>query len=354
VTRGFTLIELLISISIIAILAGMLMPMLGIVRESTKRSETEFVLKRIDTALRQFKADWGVLPYQTSYPDPVPAGASGGFPNRLWYHVGSDISWAGPAPSDAERVKADMDAAEARYDETTASPLKFLNADTGNTLGTSRVNRQAREQVRLGALSGNLSMCGVVISNSAGSVVTDRSGIAVLTAPDSAAITAGPGWACDYLAGQLDARFRSGGTIRDSWGSPLIYLNRTLPAIRTADNSYPIQRYGMGANCIHPTDVDGPGPNLRGAVNRPQLLYNGRIRLAGVAGDGQAPPVINPWFPDGTQLMHSDVRYYSAPGYEDDFELWSAGRNTNFAYMRDDPVNADNIAVIKYNKGLAP
>lgn len=353
-TRGFTLIELLISVGIIAILAGMLMPMLAVVRNTTRRSETEFVLKRIDTALRQFKVDWGVMPYQSAYPDPIPAKSAGGFPNRLYYHLGSDISWTGTAPTDAERVKADMDTAEARYDETTASPLKFVNADTGDAVGTSRVNRQAREQVRLGALSGNLDMRGVVITSAAGATVTDRSGTAVLTAPASSAITNGPGWACDYLNGQLDARFHPGTAILDSWGNPLIYLHRALPAIRTTDNSYPILRFGMGANCISPTATDGPGPDLRGAINRPQLLYAGRIRLASVSGDGKTLPAISPWLPDAANLMASDSRYFSAPGFEGDFELWSAGRDGLFRYMRNDSANTDNIAVVRYHKGLLP
>lgn len=352
--RGFTLIELLVAISIVAVLAGMLMPMLAVVRNATRRSETEFVLKRVDTALRQFKADWGVVPYQTGYPEPVPDGSSGGFPNRLYYHLGTDIDWSGPAPSDAQRVRDDMDTAEARYDETTASTLKFTNTDSGDTVGTSRLNRQAREQVRLGALSGNLDMCGVVITSSAGAVVTDRSATAVLTSPSSSSIANGPGWACDYLQGQLDKRFHPGTAIVDSWGSPLIYIHRVLPAIRTADNSYPILRFGMGANSIHPTSASGPGPNLRGALNRPQLLYAGRIRLAGVAGDGRDLIAVPPWFPDLADRMRSDVRYFAAAGFENDFELWSAGRDRVFAYMRNDTANRDNIAVVPYNKGLSP
>jgi len=352
--RGFTLIEMLISISIIMMLVGMLMPMLAVVRNATMRSETEFVLKRVDTALRQFKIDWGVMPYQSSYPDPVPPDTAGGFPNRLFYHLGTDIGNTGPSPTDAERIKADMDTAEARYDETTASPLKFVSADTnGNALGASRLNRQAREQVRLGVLSGNLDMRGVVFTNSSG-VLVDRSGTQVLSAAASAANASGPGWACDYLNGQLDARFHFGSAVLDSWGFPLVYLHRTLPAIRTADNSYPIMRFGMGANCISPTAVDGPGPALRGAVNRPQLLYAGRIRLADVVADGQALPAISPWLPDPANRMASDARWFSAPGFETDCELWSTGRDGAFAYMRDHPSNKDNIAVVPYLKGLLP
>lgn len=60
--RGFTLIELLVVISIIAILAGILLPAIGAVRRAAKRAGTQSLIKRIEVALEAFKRDTTMYP----------------------------------------------------------------------------------------------------------------------------------------------------------------------------------------------------------------------------------------------------------------------------------------------------
>ena len=66
----FTLIELLVVIAIIAILAGILMPTLGMVKERSRRTACLSNLKQIGTALEMYiDRNNGVLPSCRSYPD---------------------------------------------------------------------------------------------------------------------------------------------------------------------------------------------------------------------------------------------------------------------------------------------
>ena len=63
--KSFTLIELLVVIAIIAILAGMLLPALGAVKETGKQANCTNNLKQIGTALSVYSNEWNQLPYST-------------------------------------------------------------------------------------------------------------------------------------------------------------------------------------------------------------------------------------------------------------------------------------------------
>jgi prepilin-type N-terminal cleavage/methylation domain-containing protein len=65
-SRGFTLIELLVVISIIAILAGMLLPVIGMVREMARQSQCGKNQNQIVSAMVAYGASEGV-----AYPNPV-------------------------------------------------------------------------------------------------------------------------------------------------------------------------------------------------------------------------------------------------------------------------------------------
>ena len=60
--RGFTLIELLVVISIIAVLAGMLLPVLGIAKTRAKVTKAKTEISNLMTAINQYEADYHRYP----------------------------------------------------------------------------------------------------------------------------------------------------------------------------------------------------------------------------------------------------------------------------------------------------
>jgi prepilin-type N-terminal cleavage/methylation domain-containing protein len=60
--RGFTIVELLTSITIIALLIGLLLPSLAMIRRSAKEAAQKAQITTIETALDAFKQDYGDYP----------------------------------------------------------------------------------------------------------------------------------------------------------------------------------------------------------------------------------------------------------------------------------------------------
>ena len=60
--RCFTLIELLIVISIVAVLAGILLPAVGKVRRKADVTQAKSEMKNLETAIKQYEATYGFLP----------------------------------------------------------------------------------------------------------------------------------------------------------------------------------------------------------------------------------------------------------------------------------------------------
>lgn len=332
--RAFTLLELLIVVAIIALLAGMAMPMLNMAREAARASATRSVMARVDGALRQFKADYLVYPHQSAYAD-VDAGEFPG--NRLAYHLGTNLSSA-----QRDLVMQDMASAAAAYAYTFGNdradgahgPLAYLRNDVtteGGNVPASVValNRMAQERVRLRVLSGDTSVGGAVIRRSDGSIVRDLRAVRALPTAMSAASTGpGPGWAVDYLAGELESKTIDGQRILDGWKRPLAYVCQVAPGCRPTSvllyrNTSTLTRLGL-------YDLD---PQQR------TVLRNGNAVDAA-------------FLPDPGNLMHSDRRHYAAPGFEREFELWSCGRDGRLGWMRDDLRNRDNLGLVDYDAGI--
>lgn len=65
--RAFTLIELLVVISIIAVLAGILLPVTGSVMENAHKVQAKSTEMQLITAVKSFQTDYGIYPVMSSY-----------------------------------------------------------------------------------------------------------------------------------------------------------------------------------------------------------------------------------------------------------------------------------------------
>jgi prepilin-type N-terminal cleavage/methylation domain-containing protein len=386
--RAFTLIELLIVMTIIVFLFGLLSGMMGIAQRGAHRTQTLSILHKVDTALRSFKTDFKVYPfawsidYQQSYPD-LASGQK--WSNRLNYQIGTAISDA-----NRQHVQADMDFAGAQYgyDCSTWTPdyggqehppvsihtfrtnrgdgkssndywgnpegdpvpngvqynndtaSYYLNYENG--LSTCLLlNRMAQERARLLILAGDVAATGVKMNDvpQPPSPFThdgrDLSMIPLIPVSQRQSALE-PGWAMDYLGGELEKRYIDGENILDAYHNPLVYIYHVLPGVRSSE-ARPFQ------NQTYIWDPQDYG-----------LTTIGRRTLSTADAPDQAPTMTAPsgGLPDPSNLMHSDITAYAAPGYEVEFELWSAGPDHQFTYMRDDPLNRDNIPCDNYNKDL--
>ena len=332
--RAFTLIELLVVVSIVAVLASMAMPLVSIAKQNAKASATRSVMARVDSALHQFKADYLVYPYQRRYAD-VDAGEAPA--NRLWYHLGTNVG-------DQQRtfITQDMDTAAAQFylprRNGTPGPLAYLEADfapPGNNhyLESLRdydmaypVNRIAAERARVSVLSGDVDGTGPLIHQNLGGT-RDLRGTRIVASPASDTAV-GPGWAMDYLAGDLEKTYRDGQQILDGWKHPLIYICQVKPQCRGAA----VLSNGWWKV---PSDLEDYGFNVPARKVLKTSL-----------------PADTDFLPDPSNLRHSDRRWYAAPGTEFEFELWSAGRDGRIGWMRDDQRNTDNIPLVDYDRSL--
>jgi prepilin-type N-terminal cleavage/methylation domain-containing protein len=393
--RAFTLIELLVVIAIITVLMSMAMPVLSIASRSAKRSATQVVMSKVDTALRLFRTESGCLPYQQTYADT----ASGQHPdNDLYRRLGRVIERV-----DLQRVRADADTAAACYAYDCTDPVDpsgvpkepadlvslavrphvFRVSDvkpaagsferggginnggglvwsytggtwvpawtTGgwyNTLAMTKtaaavmLNRMAGERARLAVFSGNPHVTGCCIAPTIapdGSVYQagrDNSAAQLISGvPQS---DAAPGWCNDYLEGQLEPAALSGDRILDAWGKPLAYVCQVTEGVR-----------GHANGTIFLTPIMQLDSRAYG------LARTGRKLLVAVDPiSGKPTPADPPALADVANLGHSDRRAYASPGFEAVFELWSSGPDGVMDWMRDAVANRDNIGLERYDATL--
>jgi len=368
--RGFSLIEVLVVASIVVVLMGMMMPLLTMSKRASMRTASQAIMAKTEAALYQYKADFKGYPYQLTYTSDETPG-----PNFLGYHVGTDI-----ATSDQIAVKADMAAASADYSfasnvpgtkqaftsnrkngssscdgnndsEGDPYPSSSTEASTGKWYwiycsGSTTfpaictlLNRVGAERAGELMLIGDVTAGGVTmqsVNGPAGSGLVhhgrDMSAVPLVASPSS---LERPGWAKDYLQGEIDQKYLDGTSILDAYRHPLIYICQVLPGID------PLQAACLGQG------VDIPNPSVYG------LQPQGRSTLEPFYPGTSTPIAGDPTtLPDVTNLMHSDMRYWAPPGYELEFELWSAGPDGQMSWWRDDLLNRDNIPCEAYNKGI--
>jgi hypothetical protein len=151
----------------------------------------------------------------------------------------------------------------------------------------------------------------------------------------------------------------SGSDVVDAFGNPLIMISQVIPkvqfhnvqlgwgSIAGLDTTW----FGLGTSGF--TAGTGPWASIMTA-KRWRLLGLGRVRLSKVdAGDGSATPVDSTYLPDAGNLLASDRRFYATAGFENDFEVWSAGPSGAMAWMRHAPGNTAAIPFAAiYDRGL--
>jgi hypothetical protein len=337
-----------------------------------KRTSTLATMHKVDTALGLFKTEQRVYPWDFYLRERSAAGFNATYPdldggekwsNRLAYHLATDPDTApGYGPGVLAAVRADLVTARSRFgfdlgqdsngngridkaDVPTESPASL--ADAGLTFRTADqlpyaytngaqplwngfgpgtppsqrwqlpiyLNRLAQVRFGLAVIAGATGVRGPRIgrTNGPNGVVNgvDRSGTRVLPNPASAA---SPGWACDYLGMDLVRSERRGEEILDAWGTPLVYVCQVLP--------------GMAPNLAWPLD----SVQLKGVD---PAVY-------GLAATGRLP----------TTQRNGDIRTTAARSFVNSYELWSAGYDHAFAWMRDDRRNLDNVAAGPYMRDL--
>lgn len=306
--RGFTLIELLIAIGIIALLAGMAMPMLQIAMRTAKRTNTVTLLAKVDAAVKRFKADIGVYPYQ-KHDAALPEFAV--IDNRLAYHIAHEMTDAERTAlrSDAARAKGRYDSAPHRFTKTTPSVVAGIwsGGDDLSELrapGAQVLNRMCRERAGLMIHAG----CGEIDG------VAENAGSPLLAPPGTS-----KGWGSDYLGGEIEKQRIQGDALIDMYGQPLLYV---CPVICGESGPWITPEYNAGYINHH-----------RLIESKFGLQAKGRLTATSLA---------------------SDIRTHAGRPWEFEFELWSSGPDRRIAPLRDAPENRDDIGAARYHRGLAP
>jgi prepilin-type N-terminal cleavage/methylation domain-containing protein len=369
---AFTLIEVMVVITILTLLSGMLMTLLNMAQYSGKRTATLAVMHKVDTALRLFKADFKAYPFQRAYPD---AGDDLAWTNRLYYNLGTDIGtearanvladvasagnayaydcsspWGGRwehdlrSPHTFRTNRGDGKSRQDWWDSPLGDdvPTWFYHSNERNRwffayddgMATcAMLNRMGAERARLLMMTGAVDATGVKmpdITFSCGLTHEGRDLSAIpIVPPDKLKSGDRPGMAVDYLQGELDKRFIRGDSVLDAYGHPLVYVFQALPGVRSSEaKPFTAQIF-----------IWGPWEYGLDPHGRKTLSHDDKADADG-------------GLPDPTKLMHSDRTKYAAPGFESEFELWSAGPDGRFSAMRDDRVNRDNLSLEAYDKGI--
>lgn len=305
---AFTLIEVMVALSIVALLSGMLMPVVAIAQKRAKQTSTIALLRKVESGLELFRGEMDTYPYQLhAVSDPFPAAD-----NRLAWTLGRDMTAI-------ERTDLDTDLMAARAAYAPGGPHALVRANvdpTYYTAGTTAerlqnqdmaagmVNRMGAERAALAVIASNVGVTGL----------RGREGQAVIATPDSR------GFARNYLAFDLDPKRVRNDAIIDLYGNPLIYVCPVIQGMRSFH----------APECVL-KDQWQPVPGRAVEVEYYGLQSQGRALATSMA---------------------SDMRTTAAGPYRFGYELWSAGPDRRIDPLRDGTTNRDNIAATDYNREL--
>ncbi len=322
--RAFTLVELIMVIGIIVALFSVSLPLLGLAQREADKGATKVVMAKVDTAIRLFRSEIGSYPWQPTYAD-LASGAT--WDNRLYWHVGTDIS---TADLDTLRSEAVAAALVYRMDSVPVDARAFKETDGAGYAWM--LNTMASERARLAIFAGNTTVATPVVDPAYMATWPLVYRRVIPTTPLLSAPTS-RGWARDFLVGEIPRKHRSGDAILDGWGRPLLYVGQVVE--------------GM---------VASPSDGVWTAVIRPRdygMQAQGRTTLAPVDALTAKPLTVDAVrLPDLANLRRSDRRFYAPRGLELEFELWSAGPDRRADWMRDAAVNRDNVPLYNYDGSL--
>lgn len=296
--QAFTLIELLVVISIVAMLGGMLAPVMQFASKQARKTNTQSLLATVDAGLRRFKQDIGVYPYQ-AHDTGSPGYASTG--NNLAFHLTRGMSSA-----EFSALKADTLAAKRAYAPDGAHRITKDSPElsSSNKGGAAQVfNRMGKERASLMIYAGHGDIDGVA----------SKDGLPLLSAGASS-----KGWGDEYLSGDIAERNIDGDAIVDDFGQPLLYVCPVICGIQ-------------GSPVPHNIDT----------------RWYPRIHLIRTDHWG--------FQPEGRTLaggMNSDIRSTAGAEYLLEFELWSFGEDGRGDPLREHSSNKDNIPSMPYLEGL--
>lgn len=309
--RGFTLLELLVVTAILAILAGMAMPMLAMARRIAARTNTQSLMRKVDGALHQYKLEVGAFPYLAWDAAGDPADPPG---NRLAWHLAHDMS-------DAElaTLRKDVDDAGAAYEPGGSARLASASLDQRMYEGDSANNSQGSDVMHLNRLARQWARNNLMAGNTGVQSTKQDGGKPWI---DKAPLISGPrskGFAKDYLSRELPPHGIAGDDLLDLWRRPLVYICPVQPGV--------LGYYAEGGN----------RNSSSGAANYIDPAWY---------GFGARSQRIE------TTSRESDLRTTAAPGFVGRFELWSGGPDRVLHAVRTSPANRDNISSDRYDRGL--
>lgn len=396
---AFTLVELLLVLAVIVILAGMLMPLLGLAQRQGRIANTRATLMKVDQAVRLFRTDMRIYPWQGDLGTPPAAPAQWG--NNLAWR----LAWDPPAPAAATPADPDRETYLRRFHQDVSAIQRRFRFVDGCNVPPSGDGSEGTHAFRLETQTATSRTNLLVAAGSRQEALATVKAYARRWLPgtpvngndctgDAQALTrmAEELTILAYTAGQLpteapqgidpalpadkarypmeDERYPSL-TISSTSTIPYRYFPYNKAGLYGDDSRGPVLttaaakaagwRTDYLAEGLRRADTDAAGAVLD-AWGRP-LVYVSTVRpgvrgymhgltVSIFAGAREERYGMGPQGREPTAVLASDLRTAAAPAYALEFELWSAGPDGAFAARRDDPANRDNLAVLPYLKGL--